>query len=221
MKKKTVLILSAILILVLAVTALAACNKKGDDALPDDVSRSVTALYTGENENFAVTVEVGRRENPFIADGKATDVKDFAEITVVPLSSNDYTEISYTLTADGANLAGTLTGNNFGEFRQEIPLEFCPAAITVTTGETSVEIELADVLESKMTSADIINIARKEFADRIAAESADGKPSREIYVKLISGDRATYYYYVSFIGEGIDYWALLLDPATGNVVSKK
>ena len=94
-----------------------------------------------------------------------------------------------------------LSGNNFGVDNGFYPLGSCTMKYNPAINE-----EIA---------------ARKEFADRIAAESADGKPSREIYVKLISGDRATYYYYVSFIGEGIDYWALLLDPATGNVVSKK
>ena len=93
--------------------------------------------------------------------------------------------------------------------------------MSVTANGTTEEIQLADVLAGKLSSSDVVNIARKEFADRIAAESADGKPSREIYVKLISGDRETYYYYVSFIGEGVDYWAMLVDPATGDVVSKK
>ena len=55
----------------------------------------------------------------------------------------------------------------------------------------------------------------------INAEEAEGKAAREIYVKLITGDRETYYFYVSFIGEGTDYWAALINPADGTVVSEK
>ena len=220
MKRKILIVFAAITVLVLAV-AMTACNKSDTDKTPSDVSRSVSALYTGESENFAVSVEKGMREDPFIADGKATDVAEFAEITVTPLTFNDFEEISYVLNAENTNLSGTLTGNNFGEFRQTLTLDFAPVSVSVTANGTTEEIQLADVLAGKLSSSDVVNIARKEFADRIAAESADGKPSREIYVKLISGDRETYYYYVSFIGEGVDYWAMLVDPATGDVVSKK
>ena len=76
-------------------------------------------------------------------------------------------------------------------------------------------------LDGKLTSADAVNVAKKQFAERIAAEEADGKPAREVYVKLITGDRETYYFYVSFIGEGTDYWAALIDPSDGTVVSHR
>lgn len=68
---------------------------------------------------------------------------------------------------------------------------------------------------------DAAQLARERFADRIAAEQQAGAYNREIFVKLITGDRITYYYYVSFIGEGVDYWAVLIDPATGEIVSEK
>ena len=63
--------------------------------------------------------------------------------------------------------------------------------------------------------------AEKEFADRITPAKESGTYSREIYVKLITGDRQNYYYYVSYVGEGVDYWALLINPTTGEVVSKR
>lgn len=220
MKKKAFLIVAAILTVALAAAALAACNGKGGGE-STDVSRSVTALYVGESGAFAVSVETGMREDPFLADGKATEVKSFAEITVTPLKSNSCKEVTYTLSCGENTLNGTLAANTFGEFRQDVPLDFAPDKIAVTADGATEEIELQNVLDGKLTSSDVINIARKEFADRIAAESADGAPSREIYVKLISGDRETYYYYVSFIGEGVDYWAMLVNPSTGEIVSKK
>jgi len=96
-----------------------------------------------------------------------------------------------------------------------------PTSIALTAGSDVSEIELKNVLEGALTSADIINLAKDAFKEKIELESADGKPQREIYVKLISGDRKNYYYYVSFIGDGVDYWAMLLDPKTGDIISKK
>ncbi len=220
MKKTSLLIIAAILIVAIAACALAACDKKGSEE-NSDVSRFVTALHTGENSDFAVSVETGGREKTFIADGKATDVTDFAEITVIPLKSNEFTEIPFTLSSEGGSLSGTLKDNGFGEFRSEIALDFVPSKVLVGEEGKQSEIALADVLAGKLGWSDAVNIARKEFADRTATESADGDKSREVYVKLITGDRKTYYYYVAFIGKGVDYWAVLLDPVDGTVISKK
>ena len=118
-------------------------------------------------------------------------------------------------------MSGTLTAGTFGEFRGEITLPFAPVKIALTADGQTFELELEDVLDGKLTSADAVNVAKKQFAERIAAEEADGKPAREVYVKLITGDRETYYFYVSFIGEGTDYWAALIDPSDGTVVSHR
>lgn len=223
MKKKIALIACIVLIVSLTAALLAACDNKTDGEA-SDISRSVSALYTGGNEDFVVSIEQGRREDPFIADGKVSDVKDFVELSVTPLSVNTYEEIAYVIsdgTENGQTLTGTLTGNTFGEFRTEIPLDFVPAYITLTAGEQTVGLELGNVLDGKLTAADAVNVAKKQFAERIAEEEAAGKAAREIYVKLITGDRETYYFYVSFIGEGTDYWAALINPTDGTVVSEK
>ncbi len=222
MKKKIILTVSAILVIVCALVALAACSgKKGGVDVKDNVSRRTDAYLAGESELFAVSVESGRREKTFIADGKAVDVVDFCQITVIPLKSNGYESINFVLSADGKTLTGDLKSSDFGEFSSLIELDFVPSSVTVTAGSDVSEISLSNLLEGKLTSDDAINVAKDAFKDKINAEAADGKPEREIYVKLITGDRTNYYYYVSFIGDGVDYWAMLIDPATGNIISKR
>lgn len=220
MKTKIVVIILAIALLAVGLTA---CNKnKTADEEYSNVSRSVSALYTGESETYSVTVERGMRENDFIADGTATDVRDFAEITVTPLKVHDYTSIGFSLANGATSLSGTVTSDDFGEFKVSLSeLDFQPLSVTLSVGEAVETVDLQNVLENKLTSSDVINIAKTEFADRIAAESQGGALSREIYVKLITGDRENYYYYVSFIGEGVDFWALLINPETGAVISRK
>lgn len=221
MKRKIYLIVTLILVLICAAGLLAACTNNNGNEVKDNVSRRTDAYFAGESELFAVSVEKGRREKTFIADGKATDVTDFCQITVVPLKSNGYEKINFVINGDGATLSGELTASDFGEFSQPIELSFAPITVTVTAGTDTSEIDLSNVLEGKLTSNDAVNIAKDAFKDKIAKEAEDGKPEREIYVKLITGDRESYYYYVSFIGDGVDYWAMLIDPVTGNVVSKR
>ena len=222
MNKKIILTVSMVMVLVCALCALVACTGKNSDGVANDnVSRRTDAYFAGESDCFAVSVEKGKRERTFIADGKAVDVIDFCQITIVPLKSNDYQSISFVINGDGKTLSGDISTSDFGQFFSLIDLDFAPESVTVTAGSDVSEIELCDMLQGKLTSADAINVAKDAFKDKLEAEAAEGKAEREIYVKLITGDRTNYYYYVSFIGDGVDYWAMLIDPSTGNIVSKR
>lgn len=221
MKRKIILsVLAAILAFGLTMSFVA-CNKNANEnAEQGMISRTTREYYAGESEFFAVVVEKGEREKNFIADGKATDVQPFAQITITPLKSNDYTEISYVLNGENATLSGKLDKSEYGEYSACITLDFVPNKATVTAGEETSEIDLANVLDGALSFEDVINIAKTEFKETLDKEAEAGK-EREIYVKVITGDRENYYYYVSFIGEGVDYLAVLIDPKTGKIVSKK
>lgn len=219
MKRKFVLSIM-LLVLLLYLFCLCSCNKKPQANPSDNVSRETTDYYAGESENFAVTVEKGRRERVFIADGVVTDVIDFCDITVTPLKVNDLKQISYVLSSGDKTLSGTIDGGTYGEFCSSISLDFVPTAVKITANDKTDDIDLSSILDGALTPKDVIDIATAELKDKLAAEYAQGKPSREIYLKLITADRATYYYYVSFIGDGVDYWGMLIDPKSGSIITK-
>ena len=220
MKKKVFLIFVAILVVVCSVVFVS-CNKDKTPTERGNISRTISAFYAGENDNFAVSIQSGKREKNFMADGKATDVVDFTELTILPLKVHDCEEYVFVINGESATLSGKVKGNEFGEYIISVNLDFTPISVTIGEGEGAECISLTNVLDGKLTSADVINIAETEFADRINGAKEAGDYCREIYVKLITGDRQNYYYYVSYIGEGVDYWALLVNPATGEIVSKK
>ena len=114
MKKKIYLVLTLILVLVCASVVLVACGSKQPGGAKDNISRRTDAYFAGESEQFAVSVEKGRREKTFIADGKATDVVDFCQITVIPLKSNDYKSINFVIKGDDSTLSGEITTSDFG-----------------------------------------------------------------------------------------------------------
>lgn len=220
MKKKLILIFVAMLSMIFALVFVS-CNKDATPPVESNVSREICAFYVGETENFAVSIEVGKREKNFVADGVSREVVDMVELVIIPLKVHDYEEYAYTLKKDDCTLSGRVKGNEFGEYATIINLDFAPATITIGEGEGAECIDLVNVLEGKLTTSDAINVAEKEFAERIEGAKNDGTYNREIYVKLITGDRQNYYYYVSYVGEGVDYWALLINPTTGEVVSKR
>ena len=224
MKKKILLVMCLIIAVCAAAAVFAACDKTEKEERDSDISRSVTALYIADGDDFAVTVETGICEQPFIADGKIGETAEFVTITVTPLVTVGCEEISFTLTGGGetpATLSGTLTAGGFGDFKGDITLSFEPVKVSVTADGKTFEADLTDVTEGKLSSADAVNIARELFAERVEEERAAGVPSREIYVKLVTGDREHFYYYVSFIGENVDYWGALIDAETGAVLSKR
>ena len=220
MKKKNIAILMIILILS-ALAIFYACNKVEEPKKESNVSRPVTAFYAGENEDFAVSIEFLEKEKPFVADGVTGDVASTVQLVILPLKVHNADQFDFALKNATATYSGKVKGNQFGEYAVDLTIDFVPTSITVGEGETACHIDLVNVLDGKLTSQDVINIAESEFAERIAECKEKGEYHREIYVKLITGDREHYYYYVSYIGEGVDYWALLINPETGAVVSKK
>ena len=222
MKKKIFLAVTLIAVLACAVSVLTACNLfKKDKQECDNVSRQTDAYFVGESAQFAVSIEKGKREKTFIADGKATDVVEFCEVTITPLASNSYESVSFVISGADSTLSGEITTADYGEYSATIELNFTPTSVTVTAGSDVSEIELANILDGALSSADAVNIAKEAFKDKLTQESEEGLGEREIYVKIITGDRLNYYYYVSFIGDGVDYLAMLIDPKTGDIVSKR
>lgn len=221
MKRKVSLILIVALCLFCLSVALIGCNKNEKEEQNDNICRITQKYYAGESEAFAVSIEWGRREKNFIADGIASDVVDFVEICIQPLKSNEYTDIQYTLQDENHTFVGEVTSGNYGDFKASIALDFIPTKVLIGADGAMGEVFLSDVLQDALSSTDVINIAKKEFQTSIDEEYAQGKAEREIYVKLITADRTNYYYYVSFIGDGVDYWAVLVDMRSGEILSKK
>ena len=70
------------------------------------MSRKTCEYYAGESDKFAVNIEKGRRERAFIADGIATDVIDFCDVTIIPLKTTDAKTLSFTISAQDKTLSG-------------------------------------------------------------------------------------------------------------------
>ena len=150
-------------------------HAKAEETAPSDISRSVTSLYIADGDDFAVTVETGICEQPFIADGKVGETAEFATVTVTPLVTLGAEELTFTLTGGGetpATLTGTLTSGGFGDFKGDIALSFVPEKVSVTADGKTFEATLTDVTSGKLSSSDAVNIARELFAERIEDEPA-------------------------------------------------
>lgn len=229
--KRFFIVLTAVVLVIISVFALSACNKKKnkDVDLCSNISYAETNKYIGVADEFRVTVTAGIKEKLFIADGLAQNVGEFAQISVTPLKTSlikqNYT---FTLLGESCELSGSLTRDVVTHnFVADVELGECKNKLTsikIKYGDAEITIPLTDKLLDKITYQQALDIAKGELKEQIEGNVTDGKLNREITVKLIRDKRnpeSPYYWYVSFIAADNGYWAVLLDPTTGEVVTKK
>ena len=233
MKKKFFIALAALLTLT-CLFALASCGKKSSAPKKEGLEKLVSTyhdgVYVGANEDFTANLTTGESEKLIVADGKVGELARFATLTVTPLTSSLFNNVyTYVLIGESGEKTGDLEKDVIGaSFTAEIDNIETIGKITsvkiVAQDILESAIELQNKLDGALTWKEIVKIAETEFKDAIKEESDTGALPREIYVKLVNAratDDSPYYYYVSFIKSPSDYWALLLDPTTGAVISKK
>lgn len=227
--KKFILIFFSVVIIA-ALSALAAgCSPDGSNVTADNISYIQTALYTGQSLNFTVSIAKGRSEQLFIADGKAGELKEFNTLTVTPLNI-DLLNNTYTYRLVGANgeLEGALAKDSFGaSYTAELSdIASLGALVSIKIIAVSIEddICLVDRLADMLDAMEALKLARQSLEEQIVAETTDDRLDREIYIKFINDAKnptSPYYWYVAYIASPTDYWTVLIDPSTGEIVSKK
>lgn len=232
MKKQLFVAITAFLLLTLGL--FVACHEKETTPEKQGLERFVStyhdAVYVGANEDFGVSFVTGEAEKLIVIDGKVGETAPFATLTVTPLSAglfnNTYT---YVLKGESGEKTGDLTKDVIGAtFSAEVPaaeeIGKVLSVAVVAEGISESEIPLANKVEGCLGWREILARAEQALETEITAETDTGELPREIYVKLVnalSDSEAPYYYYVSFMKSPSDYWALLLDPETGEIISKK
>lgn len=232
MKKQLFVAVTAFLLLTLGL--FVACHEEAPTPEKQGLERFVStyhdAVYVGANEEFSVSFVTGEAEKLIVIDGKVGETAPFATITVTPLSAglfnNTYT---YVLKGETGEKRGDLEKDVIGAtFSAEVPsageIGKVLSITVVAEGIRESEVALTNRVEGCLTWREILARAEQALEAEITAESDTGELPREIYVKVVGtleGADAPQYYYVSFMKSPSDYWALLLDPETGEIISKK
>ena len=223
-----------VLLLALSLCVFAGCRKTPEKeektALEKRVSTYHDAVYVGASEDFEASFVTGESEKLIVIDGEVGDMAPFATLTVTPLSAALFNN-TYTYLLKGENgertgdLAKDVVGASFSaEVKDAKEIGKILSLTVKAEGILESEVPLLNKLDGAITWKQALQKAGEELKEVIEQESDTGNLRREIYVKLVnalSAEDAPYYYYVSFIKSPSDYWALLLDPTTGEVISKK
>ena len=220
MKKNYLLSIVAAVLLVCVL--FAACAKKEEEEPAEEVSYCQTQLYVGGNADYKITLTAGKSEQLFIADGKTTDVGDFVLLTVTPTSTDLMNaDLSYTLAGENGAHSDALVKDAFGAtFTSEPDLSVVgkPQSVTIKNGSAEIEIPLQDMTEGIVTPKQALYTAKEALKDKLNGDDKE----REIYIRLINNaekPESSYFWYVAFIAAPTDYYSVVIDPASGSVVS--
>lgn len=201
--------------LTLIITAATGCSNLERDM--DRVSELRDEVFIAQTEHVRVTLITGVREEPFVTDGISGDKKDFSVLTVVPADASSLESYTCRLKADGLTFEDELKKH---PLKNSWSIEFDARIKTECAVTLSSENYAETVMLESVKTSDFIS-AEKAYA---VAATELGKPSGEIYIRLIENPLTSsggYYWYVAFAGENYALKAVLLDPRTGEVAARR
>lgn len=222
--KKIIMIMILLIVCAITITVLVSC-KPSEDNEPNEknnISYIQTSFYRGFITNFEVRITAGKKEVLFVADGKTNDCKEFSTVTLIPDSTDLYNnEYKFIVTGENGELSGTLNKDSFGAYYYlDIDLSSIGKLkkVCISYANQEKEIELVDMLENKIDAKGALDIAKQTLQAKLDSDNKE----REIYIRMINNTtdpNSTYYWYVAFIADPTDYYACLIEPINGGVVS--
>lgn len=224
--KKVKLIVAVFLAAVLCI-GFAGCADSEDKAIENAISEIRTDSYRGKGEIFSVTLSTGKREQPYAADGVSNDLVEFAVLTVTPKNSMGG-EFSYSFSVNGKDYSGVFSETPYGisyavDLKETLP-SVREITVNINADTASEQIVLTNVLtENSISAEDALEKAKTEFADVLDGLISNGKLNAEIYIKLLndrSNHDSKYYWYVAIVNKEA-YYAVVINPETGEIVAKK
>jgi hypothetical protein len=239
-KKRLYIVGLALVVFIVAIAFLAVgCGEPETefDRMKRLVSHQQTELLTASNEHFEVIFVAGITEVPFIADGLKGETAAFARLRIMPKNygyiNNNY---DFELIGEHGSIKGELTKDALGiGFSTEVTgidgiglpsraviTERCEGEGEEDESVPKYEFELVNLMSNMISGEAALEIALEEFSERIAQEQADGTFRREIQLRLLndtSNFDSPYHWFITFVGDNFDYFAVLINSGNGSVIS--
>lgn len=204
--------------------ALVSCSSKKNFSA--NISEKDEMLFSCEDDNFFVTLCTGKRENPYVVDGKSEKLIDFAVLSVFKKSLNvENNKVEFDIKTENIQKKGTFEVNPFdGSFVVDLlDVGENPKNITVTIkadGKTY-DYTLSPALNEGSLSADeVLTIATKQLTPVKNQLTKENKISFELYIRLMQNPGQVPLWYVSAINEENELFAMIIDPNTKEVIAK-
>lgn len=192
----------------------------------NSISELTLNYFVGETENFKVSMSSGLREQDYAVDGVRGDLVEFCVLSVVPVGGVDTFGLEYTVEINEDTHQGVFEQSPFDHsLASDLGLSVADSDEVFVYIILNNETEIAKLncissdFEIKETLA--VNIAVEHLLPKISALLED-KKSIEGYCKVISSDKnlGIYFWYVSFVNTDFTRIAVIIDPASGEIIAE-
>lgn len=192
-------------------------------ALEDSVSEIHETVLSGRTEGFFVEVIGGKIETDYALDGVKNGMTNFVAVKV--RTDGEYSDMVASYVLNGKTCEKQLTASPFDSSvwtavsEGELPVETLD--VTLTADGESLGVALTKVSGGDVKPLDIL---KENFEDELMRCYKNGKFDCEISVRLVkSPDDADdkYYWYVVAYKPDKNFFGLMIDSATGEVLAKK
>lgn len=188
-------------------------------------------LFAGQDETFYATVCTGEREQEYALDGVVGKMVPFGIVTIARLDNEMLKKDQYpfTLVINGENVTGSLEkspyDNTYSADIEQVIADDAEVAIMLVIDGINVSQDLTNVSDTFMVDKDkAIEIACEELKDSVRVLSKEKDNLSEAFVKILkdySGEGNRYYWYIGIISPEGKTSGVLIDSASGDVISKK
>ena len=189
-------------------------------------------LFEGKNESMVATLMTGEREDPYSLNGIAEGMVDFGIVTVKFLvdTNNLMGTPTYKLTVDDDYYEGELQENPFeNNFVVDIGEQVSTNSQVYLLVEWDTLYETLK-LEPISTGWEVdykkaLEIAVEDIAEQnLKTLIKEGKLNAEVQIQIIGDPQGIldeYYWYVNFYGRDGSVINLVINPLTGEIISKR
>ena len=188
-------------------------------------------LFVGQDETFYATVCTGEREQEYALDGVVGELVPFGIVTIARLDNEMLKQEQYpfTLVVNGENITGSLEkspyDNTYSADIEQVIADDAEVEIQLVIDGVNVSQSLANISSSFTIDKDrAIEIACSELKDSVSTLSKQKNNLSEAFVKILkdySGEGNRYYWYIGIISPEGKTSGVLIDTASGDIVSKK
>jgi len=184
-------------------------------------------VFVAYEDGMRIEVVSGRREEPFVIDGRSGDRVPFTVITITPSAENRLESFSYRVRMNDAEFTGNFLPHPYLDtFSCDIAASTTDRQITVTiTGRDDFErvFELTSIVTDDMIGAeDAFAIARERLDASLADSISGNRLNAEIYIRLVTNPITSsdvFFWYVAFVTADSQTFAALIDPLSSEILA--
>ncbi len=194
----------------------------------DSLSEYRKNFYFATCDNFSVTFTTGKREEPFVYDGKREKMVEYGVVTVKFKNMVDETP-KFVLIIDSWQYSGSFELNPFdGTYVADIQQETkISSDIFVRVFTSSMSKSMPLICESDKWKIDYkkaLKIATTEFTEELKNYYNNRNFLMETYIKIVSESihsTENTFWYIYFLSKNGDSLICLINPYSGEIVAKK